>query len=78
MEAKHLNYSSRRLLCNALIQPLFDYGYTSWYPLLNKALKTKLQIAQNKCIGFCLELPPGAHINPFHFRKINENKLPSF
>ena len=47
---KYLNYSSRRLLFNALIQPHFDYGCTSWYPPLSKALKTKLQIAQNKCI----------------------------
>ena len=66
-----MNYSSRRLLYNALIQPHFDYGCTSWYTLLSKALKTKLQIAQNKCIRFCLELPPRGHINPSHFRKIN-------
>ena len=70
-QSNYLNYSSRRLLCNALIQPHFDYGCTSWYPLLSKALKTKLQIAQNKCIRFCLELPPRGHINPSHFRKIN-------
>ena len=30
----YLKYSSRRLLCNALVQPHFDYGCTSWYPLL--------------------------------------------
>ena len=66
-----MNYSSRRLLRNALIQPHFDYGCTSWYPILRKALKTKLQIAQNKCIHFCLELPPRGDISPSHFRKIN-------
>ena len=66
-----LNYSSRRLLCNALIQSHFDYGCTSWYPLLNKAFKTNLQIAQNKYIRFCLELPPRGHISSSHFRKIN-------
>ena len=47
-QSKYWNYSSRRLLCNALIQPHFDYGCTSWSPLLSKTLKTKLQIAQNK------------------------------
>ena len=26
-----LNYSSRRLLCVAFMQPHFDYGCTSWY-----------------------------------------------
>ena len=66
-----LNYLSRRLLCNALIQSHFDYGCTSWYPLLSKAFKTNLQIAQNKYIRFCLELPPRGHISSSHFRKIN-------
>ena len=70
-QSSYLNYSSRRLLCNALIQPHFDYWSTSWYTLLSKALKTKLQISQNKCIRFCLELPSCDHINPSHFRKIN-------
>ena len=70
-QSNYLNYLLGRLLCNALIQPHFDYGCTSWYPLLSKALKTKLQIAQNKCIRFCLELPPRGHISPSHFRKIN-------
>ena len=36
-----------------------------------KALKTKFQITQNKCICFCLGLPPRGHTSPSHFRKIN-------
>ena len=31
----------RRLLCNALIQPLFDYACTAWFPNLSKKLKIK-------------------------------------
>ena len=65
-----MNYSSRRLSCNALIQRHFDYGCTSWYPLMSKALNTKLQITQNKCIRFCMELPSRGHRYPSHFRKI--------
>ena len=38
-QADFLNPTCKRLLCNALIQPHFDYGCTSWYPLLNKAFK---------------------------------------
>ena len=68
---KYLSYSSRRLLCNALIQPYFNYGCTTWYPLLSNTLKTNLQIAQNKCIRFSLQLSPRGHIHPSHFRKIN-------
>ena len=70
-QSNYLNYPSRRLLSNNLIQPHFDYGCTSWYPLLSKNLKTKSQIAQNKYICFCLELQPRGHINPSHFRKTN-------
>ena len=57
-----------RHLCNALIQPHFDYAYTTWYPNLSKKLKDKLQITQNKCIGFCLKLQSREHISnePFH------------
>ena len=72
MEAKQLfDYSSRRLLCHALIQPHFDNGCTSWYPLLSKTLKTNLRIVQNNCICYYLELPSPGLINPSHFRKIN-------
>ena len=38
-QINYLNYLSRRLLCNALIQSHFEYGCLSWYPLLSKALK---------------------------------------
>ena len=39
--------------------------------ILRRYIKTKRQIAQNKCIRFCLELSLRGHINPSHFRKIN-------
>ena len=29
-QSNYLIYLSRRLLCNALIQPHFDYGFTLW------------------------------------------------
>ena len=35
------------LLCNALMQPHFDYGCSSWFPLLKKKLKIKLQKVKN-------------------------------
>ena len=39
-----LNYSSRRLLCDALMQPHFDYGCTSWYFLQTKVLKISCKL----------------------------------
>ena len=70
-QSRYLTPAYRRLLCNALIQPHFDYGCSSWFPLFKKNLKLKLQKAQNKCIRFCLNLPPRSYIDPSHFRKIN-------
>ena len=57
-----LNNGSRKTLCSALIQCLFDYTCSSWYPGINKELKDKLQVAQNKMIRFILKLDNRAHI----------------
>ena len=70
-QSRHLTPEQRRLLCNAIIQPHFDYGCSSWFPLFKKNLKLRLQKALHKCIHFCLSLPPISHINPSQFRKIN-------
>ena len=68
---RFLSQPLRRLLCNALIQPHFDYACSAWYPNLNNRLKSKLQILQNKCIRFCLNLDSKAHIGLTKFEKIN-------
>ena len=54
-----------------LIQPHFDYACTAWYPLLNKRQSKRIQIAQNKCIKYCLNLDNKAHIGTNEFLKIN-------
>ena len=36
---RFLSKDLRRLLCNALIQPHFDYACAAWYPNLNKKYK---------------------------------------
>ena len=59
------------MLCNTLIQPHFDYACSAWYPNLTQGLKSKLQIAQNKCIRFCLFLGNREGIRYKHLRKIN-------
>ena len=63
--------SIRRLLCNSLIQPYFDYACLVWYPNLNKRLKSKLQILQNKCIQFCMNLNNRSHKGRNEFKKNN-------
>ena len=53
---KFLDIPLRRLLYNAMIQLFFNYACNAWYPNLNKNLTTRLQVAENKCIRFCLKL----------------------
>ena len=59
------------MLCNTIIQPHFNYASSAWYPNLNKNLKSKLQIAQNKCTRFCLHLGNRKGICYKHFKEIN-------
>ena len=40
-----LNFESRKTLCSAVIQCLFDYLCSSWYPGINKDLRDRLQVA---------------------------------
>ena len=61
----------RRLLCNALIQPLFDYACTAWFSNLSKRLKLRLQASQNKCIRFCLQLDKRSKICVNEFLQLN-------
>ena len=68
---RFLNFPLRRLLCNAMIQPFFDYACNAWYPNINKKLKMRLQAAQNKCIRFCLKLNDRSSIKTEDFEKIN-------
>ena len=41
---KFLSSSLRRMLCNSLIQPNFDYACSAWYPNLNTKYKKKVQV----------------------------------
>ena len=53
---RYLTPYLKRLLCNALIQTLFDYACSAWYPNLNKKLKSKLHTDQKRCIRYCFQL----------------------
>ena len=59
------------MLCKAHIQPHFDYACLGWYTNLNEIMKKKIQVMQNKWIGFCLKLDKMHHISKEEFRLIN-------
>ena len=68
---RYLTPYLKRLLCNALIQPHFDYACSAWYPNLNKKFKSKLQTVQNRCIRYGLQLDNRSYIGKKDFEKIN-------
>ena len=57
-----LKFPARKILCSALIQCHFDYSCSSWFPGINKGLRDKMQVAQNRIIRFILNLNNRAHI----------------
>ena len=61
----------RRLLCTALMQPHFDYACASWYPILTKKLKYRIETTQSKCMCFCLQLDKLKHIYYEEFECLN-------
>ena len=67
----YLLYPFKRMLCNCLIQPHFDFECCIWYTNVSISLKNKLQIAENAYITFCLEIERRSHIGLNHFEIIN-------
>ena len=61
----------RRLLSNVLIQPHFNYACEAYYPNLSKKYRNKLQVLQNKCLVFCLQLDNKEHIGNEQIHKLN-------
>ena len=68
---KHLTPNLRRVNCNALIQPHFDYADSAWYPNLSKKLKNKIETSQNKSILFRIQLDKMSYISQKHFETVN-------
>ena len=68
---RSLSEPLRRLLCNAMIQSFFYYACSAWYPSLRKDVHKRLQISQNNCVRFCLQLEKKTRIRAVKFKEIN-------
>ena len=78
---RFFNTPLHRLLCNALIKPLFNYGCTnldskSSTKKKQKKLKLRLRVTQNKCISFCLQLNKMSRICVKEFLELNWLNVP--
>ena len=60
-----------KLLCNALIKPLSDYGCTNLVSKSSKKTKIKTSSNAKKCISFCLQLNKMSGICVKEFLELN-------
>ena len=70
-QCNFLEEKLRKSICSALIQCHIDYACSSWYSGLNKQLKKKLQICQNKTVRFIKNLGPRSHIGFLELNSLN-------
>ncbi len=71
-----LPYSTKKTLCQSLVQSHLDYSLSSWYAAMTQKAKNKLQVIQNKITRFILDLGPRTHITTEHMADLNTLKLP--
>ncbi len=71
-----LPYSTKKTLCQSLVQSHLDYAISSRYPALSQKAKNKLQIIQNKMTRFILDLGPRTHITTEHMTDLTTLKIP--
>ena len=68
--AAFLDLHTRRVLCNALIQPCLDYCIVSWYLNLAVSIRNKLDVVQRKMARFVLGVGPRVHIGTAALRDL--------
>ena len=69
-KANFLPKNNRKLLCNSLAQPHFDYACLSWYRSSSVKLQVKLQCAQNKLIRFINSYNSRKHLSFDDFKNL--------
>ncbi len=67
----YFGFKERKMLCNAMFQPLFDYSAIAWFYGLSIGSRKQLQVCQNKIIRFVFEFNARKRINCDAFLKVN-------
>ena len=68
--SEYCSSKERKMLCQSLCQPHFDYACNVWYRSMSKCLKLKLQTAQNKLIRYVLDYDSRHHLVHSDFAKV--------
>ena len=65
-----LDFRTRITLCQALMQPFFDYCCSSWFSAVNFNLKGRLGALQRKMVRFVFNFDSRFSVTTHHLRKL--------
>ena len=69
-QSAFLDTNTRKTLCTALIQPLFDYCSTAWHEGLSAKLKGRFDVQQRKMVRYIFGLDPRCHVGLQDFKRL--------
>ena len=70
-----MSFDIKKTLSLALIQCYLDYASVGWFECLNKKLKNKMQVIQNKIVRFIHGYPPRRSLVPQDFKRVGILKV---
>ena len=71
-----LNYNSRRILCNSLIQPYLEYCCSTWYSSISQNLRGRLDVIQRRMVRFIHSKDPYYHVSFHDLRGLSWLSIP--
>ena len=69
-QAGLLDLKEKKLLCSAMLQSRFDFACNIWFRSLRKAVKLRLQTAQNKMLRYILGYHSRKHLDFEDFKQL--------
>ena len=65
-----LDIATRKTLCLALVQHLFDYCCTAWHEGLSAKLKKRFDVLQRKMVRFVFDMSPQSHVDQQNLKQL--------
>ena len=70
-KAAFLDFTCRKILTSALIQPYIDYCASSWYTGVAKQLRDKLDVIQRRMVRFVFSMGPMDHVDTRELKRLS-------
>lgn len=71
-----LDFNSRKILCNSLVQPYLDYCSSTWYSSITQCLKNRLDVLQRRMVRFIHSKESHFHVGSNDLRHLGWLTIP--